>query len=483
MSVRVRYAPSPTGYQHIGGARTALFNYFFARANGGKFIIRVEDTDRERYFDDALKDLYDTMDWLGLKVDESPVVGGEVGPYTQSERTALYQKYAKELVEKGEAYYCYCSSARLERIRKIQDSSGLPSGYDRNCRSLSDDEIEELKKENANPVIRLKVPLEKKILVHDELLGDIECFGKDISPDPVLLKSDGFPTYHLANIIDDHFMEITHIMRAQEWLPSAPLHRVLYDAFGWDMPKICHLPMVMGNDGHKLSKRHGATSVKDFIAKGYLVEAVVNYISLLGWSYDGEKEFFTIDELCKLFSLEKINKAPAIFDYKKLDWFNGQYIRKLSDDELYSRVLPFLIRENVVPDESKKDFILKIMPLIKERLQYLSDAVPLVKFFFVRPESYNVEDAIPKKMEQAEAKKALLLGRTLIDGFAARSYEANEELFRKTAEENGLKINQLIQGIRVSLTGSTVSPPIFESIELLGDVECLKRIDNLLAVM
>ena len=260
MEVRVRYAPSPTGLQHIGGVRTALFNYFFARANGGKFILRVEDTDRERYSDESLQDLYDTLRWLGISWDEGPLVGGPYGPYIQSERFDLYKQYAEQLVRDGKAYNCYCSPERLEQVRLEQQmSKSEVQGYDRHCRNLGESERAALEKQGIRPVIRLKVPTEGKTTFTDVLMGDITRRNRDVSPDPVLLKSDGFPTYHLANVIDDHMMGITHIMRAQEWIPSGPLHILLYEAFGWEPPLYCHLPMVMGKDGQKLSKRHGST--------------------------------------------------------------------------------------------------------------------------------------------------------------------------------------------------------------------------------
>jgi glutamyl-tRNA synthetase len=486
MSVRVRYAPSPTGYQHIGGARTALFNYFFARANGGRFILRIEDTDQERTFPEAIDDLYATLEWLGINYDEGPLKDGGCGPYVQSERVELYRRYARELVDKGMAYYCYCTPARLERIRKIQESNNMAPGYDRHCRSLTADEIETARREGIKPVIRLKIPLEGSVTVHDEIMGDFTYENKDISPDPVLLKSDGFPTYHLANIIDDHLMGITHVMRAQEWIPSAPFHKLLYQAFGWEMPKICHLPMVMGNDNHKLSKRHGATSVREFKAKGYLPEAIINYISLLGWSYDDSREFFTLDELCRLFKLERLNKAPAVFDYRKLDWFNGQYIRKLDDIELKKRVKPFLIEAGILGEtltESEEQLLDHIMPLIKERLHLLSDAPALVRFFFEAPQSYNTDDAVAKKMDKAKTLEALRAGRALLTGFCSRSEDDNETMFRAKADELGIKINQLLQPLRVAVTGSTVSPPLFGAMYLLGDEEVIKRYEALLAAM
>jgi glutamyl-tRNA synthetase len=313
MSVRVRYAPSPTGMQHIGGIRTALFNYFFARSQKGSFILRVEDTDQERSSNEALQDLYETLDWLGIDCDEGPLVGGAYGPYTQSERIELYKEYAQKLIEDNKAYRCYCTPERLDELRAKQVAEkSKQHGYDRHCRHLTDEERQKLEAQGLTSVIRLKVPLEGKTTFHDLLMGDITRRNSDVNPDPVLLKSDGFPTYHLANVIDDHLMNISHIMRAQEWIPSGPLHILLYEAFGWEPPLYCHLPMVMGKDGQKLSKRHGATAVRDFRAKGYLPEALLNYVSMVGWSYDSEREFFSKADLCELFSLEKINKAPGV---------------------------------------------------------------------------------------------------------------------------------------------------------------------------
>lgn len=482
----MRYAPSPTGWQHIGGARTALFNYFFTRVHGGKFILRIEDTDQTRFLPEALDDLYETMDWLGIEWDEGPGREGGFGPYVQSERSALYQKYARQLVESGKAYYCYCTPARLERIRKIQEQNGLPPGYDRHCRNLTEAELAEAEGSGVRPVVRLKVPLDQIITVEDELLGKSQWESKAISPDPVLLKSDGLPTYHLANIVDDHLMEITHVMRAQEWLPSAPLHKILYEAFGWQMPKICHLPMVMGNDGHKLSKRHGATAVKDFRAQGYLPEAIVNYISLLGWSYDDSREFFTMQELCRLFNLQRLNKAPAVFDYKKLDWFNGMYIRKLDMADLKARLIPFLHLNGLIgqkPSPQQDKLLDEAMPLIQERMQRLTDAGALLGFFFKAPQEYSLEDAIPKKMDKEAVLEALAAAKTLMEGFDRRSDEENEALFRQQADKAGLKINQLLQPVRVAATGSKVSPPLFGSLRLLGGEEAIRRIDALRAFL
>lgn len=484
MEVRVRYAPSPTGLQHIGGVRTALFNYFFARSSGGKFILRVEDTDQERYSDESLQDLYDTLDWLGVKWDEGPVVGGPYGPYIQSERTAIYQEYAKKLVDMGKAYYCYCTSERLERLREKQIAEKSPvQGYDGHCRDLTDEQRKELEAQGFKPVIRLKVPREGSTTFHDVLMGDITRENKDVSPDPVLLKSDGFPTYHLANVIDDHLMGITHIMRAQEWIPSGPLHVLLYEAFGWEVPTYCHLPMVMGSDGHKLSKRHGSTSVRDFRAKGYLPEALLNYVSLVGWSYDGEKEFFTREELEKCFSLEKINKAPGVFDYQKLDWFNAQYIRQKSDKELADLLMPYLKQAGRL-DDSGYDRLLAFVPGVRDRLTLLSDIVAMTDFLEDHGEP-DVAILIPKKMDAASSLSSLKAVYELVKDDLAKG-RTDDELQNdlcELAQGLGIKNAGVFNPLRAAVTGLQVSPPPFSCIHLLGEEESYRRIERAIEVL
>lgn len=486
MSVRVRYAPSPTGLQHIGGVRTALFNYFFARSQGGTFILRVEDTDRERYHDAALQDLYETFEWLGIEWDEGPNKDGGYGPYVQSERFDLYKRYAEQLVESGHAYYCFCSSERLDALREEQKKEKQGQGYDRHCRNLTAEEREEYRRQGIKPVIRFKVPLEGTAVFEDILLGEMKKKNKDIPPDPVLLKSDGFPTYHLANVVDDHQMAITHIMRAQEWIPSGPLHILLYAAFGWKPPQYCHLPMVMGKDGQKLSKRHGATSVIEFRRQGYLPEALINYISLLGWSYDDKREFFTKQELEELFVLEKLNKAPAVFDYKKLEWFNGQYIREKSDEELLELLLPYLQKENIVadpPTDAESKMMQEMMPLMKERLHFLPDIVPLSRFLFQEIEGYDAAELIPKKLDAAKTVEILEADRELMSGFEAAGEERTEELLREKAEELEVKLGAMLMPVRVAITGSRTSPPLFGSIRLLGIEKTLERIDRAISLL
>lgn len=479
MEVRVRYAPSPTGLQHIGGVRTALFNYFFAKTNGGKFILRVEDTDRERYSDESLQDLYDTLDWLGIKWDEGPVVGGPYGPYIQSERLPIYQEYAKKLVDMGKAYYCYCTPERLEALRQKQIEEKSPvQGYDGHCRNLTAEERAALEAKGIKPVIRLKVPKEGSTTFHDILMGDVTRENKDVSPDPVLLKSDGYPTYHLANVIDDHLMGITHIMRAQEWIPSGPLHVLLYEAFGWQVPIYCHLPMVMGNDGHKLSKRHGSTSVRDFRKKGYLPEALLNYVSLVGWSYDGEKEFFSREELEKCFALEKINKASGIFDYQKLDWFNAQYIRRKSNEELATLLMPYLKEAGRLTD-ADYDKLLAFVPGVRDRLTLLSDVVEMTAFL----EDHGEPDAamlIPKKMDASTTLTSLKAVYELIKaelGTSKTDDDIQQDLC-DLAQKLGIKNAGVFNPLRAAVTGLQVSPPPFSCIHLLGNEESYRRIER-----
>ena len=473
MTVRVRYAPSPTGYQHIGGVRTALFNYLFARANQGVFVLRIEDTDRTRFSEGALQDIYDTFDWLGFRWDEGPDVGGASGPYFQSARLDVYNTYISSLVEHGYAYPCFCTRERLDEVRKTHQ------GYDRHCSKLSVEQRAESASACSRPVIRFRVPLEGTTSFRDQLIGEIETPNRDISADPILLKSDGYPTYHLANVVDDHTMKITHIMRAHEWLPSCPLHVLIYRALGWEPPEYCHLPMVMGADGKKLSKRHGATSLRDLRAQGYLPEAIVNQVALLGWSFDGVQELFHIDDLRKLFRAERLNKAPAVFDYRKLDWFNGVYIREKSHEELRDLTMPYLQKAGLVadpPTSREQEVTLGAMPLVRERLQRLADAPDLMRFLFLEPAGFAVGELVPKKFDLGKTLTVLDSVVELLETYDSFPDEQNEERFRACAKRIGVKLGDMLMPLRVAVTGSRVSLPMFESIRLLGAGEARRRV-------
>ncbi|MEW5817594.1 MAG: glutamate--tRNA ligase, partial [Spirochaetota bacterium] len=403
-----------------------------------------------------------------------------------SQRVEIYRQYAHRLIQSGRAYFCYCSPERLENLKRLQQEQKKDFGYDRRCRNLTEEEKERFKQAGIKPVIRLKIPLEGSTILRDELLGAVERKNEDVNPDPVLLKSDGFPTYHLANVIDDHLMEITHIMRAQEWISSGPLHVILYTSFGWEPPKYCHLPMVLGTDGHKLSKRHGATSIKEFRTAGYLPEALINYISLIGWSYDDSKEFFTVQELTTLFTLEKLNKAPGVFDYKKLDWFNGQYIRMKDNKALLDALIPFLIKDGIVHSpltEEEERLLQGALPLVKERLKTLSEVSELAGFLFKDIDEYRLEDVIPKKLEAASTLKTLKAVREALDGFETRTDEENETVMRRTAEELGIKLGEMLMPLRVALTGSRVSLPLFESLRVLGLDKAFERIDRVIELL
>jgi glutamyl-tRNA synthetase len=473
--------------QHIGGVRTALFNYFFARSRGGTFILRVEDTDQTRFHPEALADIYETFQWLGITADESPAAGGAKEPYVQSERVEMYREYAQWLIDNGKAYLDYTSDRVDPETADSDEATG--GGYNFAGRDLSTEAVEQYKADGVKPVVRLLVPLDGKTEFEDLVLGTMKRKNKDLPPDPVLLKSDGFPTYHLANVVDDHLMEISHVMRAQEWVPSTPLHILLYDAFGWEPPAFAHLPMVMGKDGSKLSKRHGSTSVIEFRKQGYLPEAVTNYITMLGWSYDDSREFFTREELETLFSVEKINKAPAVFDYKKLDWYNGQYIRQCDDQRLLSLLIPYVQAAGWISGEdgegsapAEQERLTALLPLIRERLKTLSDVVPLLRFVYETIDTWPIEELIPRKADAAETLRWLDTAAGVVERHGvpeagdSAGEEALDDAFRAAAEAEDTKLGNLMMPLRVAVTGSRVSPPLIGSIRVLGLEEARRRI-------
>jgi glutamyl-tRNA synthetase len=477
--VRVRFAPSPTGAPHIGSLRTALFVWLWARHTGGKFILRVEDTDQKREVENGLELILDSLRFLGLDWDEGPDIGGEYGPYIQSHRLPIYAEQAAKLLASGHAYYCYCTPERLEQMRKEQQARGETTRYDRKCRFLSPAEREAHARAGDPHVLRLAVPLDGETTLHDFIHGDLTIANKEVD-DQVLVKSDGFPTYHFAVVVDDHMMKISHVMRADEWIPSFPKHVLLYQAFGWDIPMHGHVPDVLGPDKKKLSKRHGATSVIAFRDDGYLSEAMVNFLALVGWSYDDKTELFTRQQLVEYFTLEKIGHAPAVFDATKLDWMNGHYVRQLSDDELVQRLMPFLERAHLTADAAT---VRGLIPLVRERLKKLSDIIALADYVFIDALQYDPQFLIGK----ADASTTLAALRAAEDTLKKHSSFAEEDKIesdlRAAAEKLGQKNAQFFGALRVAVTGRTVSLPLMGSMRLMGPEKTLRRLGRAIAML
>lgn len=500
--VRTRFAPSPTGNLHIGSLRTALFSFLYARHFNGQFILRVEDTDQARFIQGAIEHLIEILSTMGLNYDEGLFVEdgkivsrGDYGPYLQSERRDLYAKYAQELIQNGHAYYCFCNEKRLEELRKEQEALKQPTRYDRKCRNLSVEEVAANLKEGKAHVIRQKVPENGQTIVKDLVYKEIVWDNKTFD-DQVLVKSDGFPTYHLAVVIDDHLMEISHIIRGDEWIPSTPKHVLLYKAFGWNVPEFAHLPLLLNKDRTKLSKRQGDVAVEDYLQKGYLKEALLNFVAFMGWNPKTEQEIFTLDELTAQFDLAKVNKAGAIMDVDKLDWLNNLYIRKTPLDSLTDLVLPYLLKSGLlVPGASDKEFsttegkrvtkefLQAVISLEKERLKKLSEIGDRVKYFFQAP-AYTPEILIWKKSNLAATKenlkKVLEYIQTLEENeFTRQSLEIKIKEF---ITENKLENGAVLWPLRVSLSGLEASPGPFELMEVLylgyGKFEILQRIEQ-----
>ncbi len=470
--VRVRFAPSPTGYLHVGGARTALYNWLFARHHGGQFILRIEDTDRNRYVPDAVEDIQEGLRWLGITWDEGPVF--------QSQRLEIYRDHVERLVREGKAYPCFCSPERLQALRESQRKAGKRPGYDRRCRGLSPQERQKLLEAGTPHVIRLAVPLEGETRVRDALRGEIVFDNRELE-DIVLLKSDGYPTYHLANVVDDHLMGITHVMRADEWIPSLPYHVLLYRALGWDPPVFAHLPVILSPDGKgKLSKRHGATSVREFQRMGYLPEALRNYLALLGWSPGDDREILDLDEMIRLFDLDRVRTAPARFDYQKLLWMNSVYIQRMDEDELVQRVRPFLEEAGL---EGTEEEIRTMIRLLRERVKTLREFVEFGVYVFRDPETYDPQGE-KKHFKQPDVVAARL--EALLERWE-RLPEWNEASLERTlralAEEMGVKAGAFIHPVRLAVTGFRVGPSLFILLEGLGREKVLRRIRRAIAYL
>ena len=482
--VRVRFAPSPTGQPHVGAMRTALFDWLLARRTGGAFIVRIEDTDQARFEQGSLEGILDGLRWLGLDWDEGPEVGGPHEPYVQSQRRDLYQQAARRLVESGAGYECDCTPERLERVRERQRAEGKPPGYDGHCRNRSPDERAKARAAGSPIVVRMRVPDQGEVTVHDYIRGDISFEWSRLS-DFVILKSDGLPTYHLAHLVDDHEMNITHVLRGEEWIASTPRHKLIYDALGWTPPVFVHLPLLLGKDRSKLSKRHGAASVLEYRDRGYLPEAVVNFLSLLGWSPRDDTEVMSRDEIVDRFSLDSVNESPAVFDPEKLQWMNGVYIRSMSGDDLARRLLPVLERGLPVPAKRPLDpnYVRRLTPLIHERLKLLSEAPDLLEFFYVEPPTPDRDALVQKGMDAPSAAAALRAALEVIESFEPFEPEPLEAGFRALAEKLSLKPGQLFGSIRVALTGRRVAPPLFDTMAALGKPRCVERITSAIAAL
>lgn len=486
--VRVRFAPSPTGYLHIGGLRTALYNYLYAKNNNGKFILRIEDTDQTRLVEDAIENLIESLKWAGVEYDEGVFVEdgkvvekGEYGPYIQSHRLDIYKKYVDELIEKGHAYYCFCSKDRLDKLRDEQKVKGLVPKYDGFCKNIPLEEAKKRVENGEEHVVRLKLPHDVDIKFHDLVRGDIVINTNDID-DQVLLKSDGFPTYHMAVVVDDHLMKVTHIVRGEEWLPSTPKHIFLYDAFGWEKPEYVHLPTVLNKDRKKLSKRQGDVSVDDFRLKGYLPEGMINYLALVGWSPDDNEEILSLEQMVEKFSFERVSKTGGIFDKDKLNWVNGHYIRSSSIERITDLAIPYLVEAGYINEEfAKKDYEwLKILvDTVKESISTVMEVVEKVKFIFDEEVEVVEEGALEiLKGEQCNELFAAIIHE--LEGIEEIDMEYAKTFMKTIQKATGIKGKNLFMPTRVAITGTEHGPEMVNIVYLLGKDKIINRVRKLL---
>lgn len=481
MKIRTRYAPSPTGKMHVGNLRSALYEFLIAKHEGGDFMLRIEDTDQERYVEGATEIIYRTLDKAGLKHDEGPDKDGGYGPYVQSERikTGIYMNYARELIAKGEAYYCFCDKERLASLKTEIVEGKEISIYDKHCLSLSKEEVEANLAAGKPFVIRQNNPAEGTTTFHDELYGDITVENAELD-DMILIKSDGYPTYNFANVVDDHTMNITHVVRGNEYLSSSPKYTRLYGAFGWEPPKYIHLPIVTGEDHKKLSKRHGSTSFEDLLAEGYVTEAIVNFIALLGWSPEDNREIFSLDELIKEFDYRRISKSPAVFDIVKLRWMNGEYIKAMDFDLFYEMAEPYL-KKALTRDLDFK----KIAAMVKTRIEVFPDIVEMVDFFQELPE-YDAAMYTHKKMKTTSASSLEVLQELLplLESQEDYGNDALHQLLLKYVEEKGCKNGYVMWPVRTAVSGKQTTPAgATEIMEVLGKEESLERIRKGIALL
>ena len=485
---RLRFAPSPTGFVHIGSLRTALYNFLYARKNNGKFILRIEDTDQTRYVKGSIENLIESLEWAGIEYDEGVfledgevVEKGEYGPYIQSKRLDIYKKYVDELIEKEEGYHCFCTKERLDALREEQRIKGLVPKYDGFCRSVPKEEAQKRVDDGEEYVVRLKLPLNKDIKFHDLVRGDILINTDDID-DQVLLKSDGYPTYHMAVVVDDHLMKITHIVRGEEWLPSTPKHIYLYEALGWEKPTYIHLPTVLNKERKKLSKRHGDVSVDDFKSKGYLPEGLVNYLALVGWSPEDNEEILSMDDLIEKFSFDRVSKTGGIFDNDKLDWVNGHYIRKEPLDRITDLAIPYLIEDNYIDEKFARDnrqWVMMLVDTVREGLDNISEIREKVNFLFEE----HIDIVEEKLIDIISSDESKLVFSTMVEELSKIDTVDMEfaKTFMKTIQKiTNVKGKKLFMPVRIALTGSEHGPELVNVMYLLGRDKIISRLNNLL---
>lgn len=489
MSVRVRFAPSPTGFVHIGSLRTALYNYLYAKKNGGKYILRVEDTDQNRYVEGAIENMLGAMSWAKVEHDEGVVISkdghlvqrGDFGPYIQSERLSIYKEYIEKLIEKGHAYYCFCSKERIDQVREEQKSQGLTQRYDGFCRSLSKEEVQAKIGSGESYVVRLKLPENKDIAFDDVIRGNVVVNTNDMD-DQVLIKSDGFPTYHFAVVVDDYLMGITHVIRGEEWLISTPKHVYTFEAFGWEAPKYAHLPNILNSDKKKLSKRQGDVAVEDFLQKGYLAEALVNYIALLGWSPEDNQEIFSLEELEQKFSLDRVSKAGGVFDINKLNWVNSHYIKEKPLEEITDLAIPYLVKSGYIKEdevESKYDWLKDIVSVLRVNLNNLSEISEKVDLFFNA--EFQLEDAeAVEVLEDEQVPQLISVFINKIEKLDSIDEDSVKSLLKEIQKETGLKGPKLFKPIRVAVTGKAHGPDLPLVMKILGKQNILSRINYVL---
>lgn len=484
--VRTRFAPSPTGPLHIGGVRSALFGWLYARHHGGQFILRIEDTDQKRFVEGSVELIMDAFKWLNMDIDEGPEQGGEYGPYIQSERLELYQKWANWLLEQGKAYKCFATPEELEEMNAERKKQGLQPGYDRRYRDISAEQLAELEASGREYVIRFKMPVDGKTVTEDMVLGTVE-FDNTQLQDAVILKSDGFPTYHLAHIVDDYHMNISHVTRANEWLNSLPLHVQIWDAFGWEKPHFAHLPVLLNPNGKgKLSKRHAKFQAEDgqqvpvlaheFIEAGYLPEAVMNFLINIGWNFGDDREIFSVQEAIERFDLKDVNPANSAYPIEKLDWLNAQYIQNGDAAHLAKHLKPILERAGYTVDD---DRLRKVVPLLQVRLKSLNDVIEMAGFFFDDWDAFQAPSQdilLQRKMDVPATQKVLAESISLLENLSDFDHQTQHEAMTQLASHLDMKNGQVFGTLRAAVTGQKVSPPTFETMEILGKDESIRRL-------